>query len=63
METISFRPVTQREQQIASSLGATGWAVLDERPVLCMGMQPALLIQKSGHIRWIKKEQATNVKS
>lgn len=56
---VSFVPSSQREHQIAKSLGVTGWTVMqDTDQVFCFpGNPPATLIEKNGHIRWVRSEQ------
>lgn len=48
-------PVTAREQQIVNSLGFNNWNIIEKRDkVLCLDNLPGYLIEKNGHIRWIK---------
>lgn len=56
---VSFEPVTAREKQIAKSLGVTGWTIMEEsEQVFCFpGNPPATLIEKNGHIRWVRTSQ------
>jgi hypothetical protein len=56
---VSFEPITQREKQIANSLGAEGWFVIQTRDsVFCFeGNPPGTLISKNGHVRWVRTAQ------
>jgi len=56
--TFTLRPVTQREQQIAKSLGVTGWRICAENAnTICLNGADGRLIEKSGHSRWVRTEQ------
>jgi len=58
--TVTFRPVSQREQQIAKALGVTGWRICAENAnTICLNGADGRLIEKSGHSRWVRTEQLT----
>lgn len=55
---ISIRPETQREHQIARSLGRDNWEIVEKRlQVVCLDNGPGTLIRKGNHIRWIRSAQ------
>jgi hypothetical protein len=56
----TIRPVTQREHQIARSLGVDGWELIS--PPNCVRRPSDVLIRKHGHMRWIRSTQVTEEK-
>ena len=63
MLKVKLIPWTQREHQVVNALGQDNWVVLEEREsVLCLRNQPAILIEKNGHTRWIRANQVAEMK-
>ena len=57
-KTVSFKPMSGREKQIAAQLGNDGWILVEQRAgVLCLGLVEGARIEKQGHMRWIRAAQ------
>ena len=58
----SIRPVTQREHQIARSLGTDDWRVITPLGHGFRWRDTEMLVEKAGHRRWINSTQVTEGK-
>ena len=63
MRKVKLIPWTQSEHQIVNALGQDNWEVLEEREsVLFLHNQPAILLEKEGHTRWVRANQVFEMK-
>lgn len=62
VEFVTIKPSNQREEQIINQLGPSGWLVLKKDNPSCMDNQPAVLIEKHRHMRWVRAHQVTTEK-
>ena len=54
----TITPNSQRERQIVAALGGDGWRIVERRSaVVCLDNGAGALIEKHGHIRWIRQTQ------